>query len=58
MSKYDYKKEITNSLKEVSIVTLVTIGIFMELKYLFTVSPPIAKIELSNSSKLAPLDSA
>ena len=46
MSKPDYKKEIMDSLKEGSIVTGVTIGLYVSLKYLFKVSPPSAKLDL------------
>ena len=52
MSKPDYKKEIMDSLKERSIVTGVTIGLYVSLKYFFKVSPPSAKLDLSDVGKL------
>ena len=52
MSKTDYKKEIMDSLKEVAIVTGVTIDGYMILKYLFKVSPPSAKLGISDAGKL------
>ena len=52
MSKPDYKKEIMDSLKEGAIVTGVTIGGYMTLKYLFKVSPPSAKLDINDVVKL------
>ena len=45
--KPDYKKEIMDSLKEGAIITGVTIGGYMTLKYLFKVSPPSAKLDIN-----------
>ena len=52
MSKPDYKKEIMDSLKEGLIVTGVTIGLYVSLKYLFKASPPSAQLDLSDVGKL------
>ena len=52
MSKTNYQKEIMDSLKEGAIVTTVTIGSFMSLKYLFKVSPPSAKLDINDAGKL------
>ena len=41
-----------DSLKEGAIVAGVTIGEYMILKYLFKVSPPIPKLDISNAGKL------
>ena len=53
MSKPDYKKEIMDSLKEGAIVTGVTIGLYMILKYLFK-CPPSAKLDINDAGKLGP----
>ena len=50
--KPDYKKEIMDSLEEGLIVTGVTIGGYMILKYLFKVSAPTADLDISNVDKL------
>ena len=50
--KPDYTKEITDSLKEGAIITAVTIGEFMILKYLFKMSPPSAKLDINDAGKL------
>ena len=52
MSKLDYKKEIMDSLKEGAIITSVTIGGYMILKYLFKMSPPSAKFDINDAGKL------
>ena len=52
VSKPDYKKEIMDSFKEGAIVTGVTIGGYMTLKYLFKVSPPSAKLDINDIFKL------
>ena len=52
MSKFDYKKEIMDSLKEGAIITGVVVGGFMVLKYLFKVSPPSAKLDTTDVAKL------
>ena len=52
MAKPDYQKEITDSLKEGAIITTVTIGEFMILKYVFKVSPPSAKLDINDAGKL------
>ena len=51
-TKFDYKKEIMDSLKEGAIITGVTIGFFTFLKYLFKVSPPAAKLDATDIVKL------
>ena len=54
-TKPEYKKEakeMMDSLKEGSVVTGVTIGLYITLKYLFKVSPPSAKLDVSNVGKL------
>ena len=51
-TKPEYKKEIMDSLKEESIITGVTSSGYIILKYLFKVSLPIAKLDISNVGKL------
>ena len=40
------------SLKEGFIITGVTIGSFMVVKYLFKISPPTAKLDINDASKI------
>jgi len=47
-----YNKELISSLKESAIVTGVTVGTFMALKYLFKVTPPTAKLDPADIFKL------
>ena len=53
-TKPDYIKEITDSLKEGAIITAVTIGEFMILKYLFKMPPPSAKARYKRCRKIIP----
>lgn len=46
------KKEIIDSLKESAIVTSVTIGGYMVLKYLFKMKPPSVALDISDVAKL------
>ena len=52
MSKFDYKKEITDSLKDGAIISAVTIGTFFLLKYAFKTTPPTAKLDGMDVMKL------
>ena len=52
MSGFIDKKELTESLKEGAIITGVTVSGFMLLKYLFKLTPPTAKLDISDVGKL------
>ena len=52
MSKPDYKKKIMNLLKEGAILTVVPVGLYATLKYIFMVLPPCTKLDISDVAKL------
>ena len=53
VKKFDYQKEIKDSLKDGSIITISTILIFYLLKNTFKVSPPTASLNVDDMLKLA-----
>ena len=52
MSKFDYKKEFMDSLKDGAIITGVTLGVFFGLKSLLKTQPPSAKLDGMDALKL------
>ena len=52
MSKFDYKKEVMDSLKDGAIITGVTLGVFFGLKYLLKTQPPTVKLDGIDALKL------
>ena len=52
MSKFEYKKEIMDSLKDGAIITGVTLGVFFGLKYLLKTQPPTVKLDGMDALKL------
>ena len=53
VKKFDYQKEIKDSLKDGSIITISTIALFYLLKSTFKVSPPTASLNVNDMLKLA-----
>ena len=52
MSKFDYKKEFMDSLKDGAIITGVTLGVFFGLKSLLKTQPPSVKLDGMDALKL------
>ena len=52
MSKFDYKKEVMDSLKDGAIITAITLGVFSSLKYLLKTQPPTVKLDGMDALKL------
>ena len=50
---FNYKKEIMDSLKDGSIITISTIALFYLLKSTLKVSPPTASLNVNDMLKLA-----
>ena len=53
VKKFDYQKEIKDSLKDGSIITIATITLFYLLKTTLKVSPPTASLNMNDMGKLA-----
>ena len=53
VKKFDYQKEIMDSLKDGSIITISTIALFYLLKNTLKVSPPTASLNVNDMLKLA-----
>ena len=51
--KFNYQKEIMDSLKDGSIITITTISLFYLLKGTFKVSPPTASLNVNDMLKLS-----
>ena len=51
-SNFDYEKEIKQSLKDGAVITFFTVGGYMILKYIFKLTPPTAKLDLTDVGKL------
>ena len=53
MSKFDYKKEITDSLKDGGIIAAVVLALFFATKQLKIMNPPTADLDVNDIAKLA-----
>ena len=52
MSKVDYQKENIDSLKESAIIVSVVVSGYMILKWGFKMTPPTAKLDITDVAKL------
>ena len=52
MSKFDYKKEITDSVKDGGIIAVVVLASFFILKQLKIMNPPTADLDVKDITKL------